>query len=124
MPFIDGVKKTAPTKTLTFTEDTLLVIESKATLGGAKTPGFNKTQKGGGAKKLLELTELMESQRRGWTPEKMAEVDPNFAEKMKAIRNAQRNGRIEYFHAQIFFDSQGNLSKLVGNGSGIQLNTW
>lgn len=121
---IDGTNGTAPTKTFTFTEDTLLVIETKSTLGGAKTPRFNSTQQGGGANKVEKLMEKIRTGRGGWTPEKMAEVDPNVSEKMKAIRNAQRNGRIEYLHAQIFFDSQGNLSKLVGNGSGIQLNKW
>jgi len=121
---IDGVKGTAPTKTLTFTEDTLLVIETKATLGGVKTPGFNKTQKDGGAKKLKELMDKIEAERGGWTPEKMVEVDPNVDKKMKAIRGVQRNKKIEYLHAQIFFDSQGSLSKLVGDGSGIQLNMW
>ena len=54
----------------------------------------------------------------------MAEMDPNVVEKLQAIRVAQRNKKIEYFHAQIFFDSQGDLNKLVGDGSGIQLNTW
>ncbi|WP_347905600.1 hypothetical protein [Pseudomonas purpurea] len=121
---IDGSNGIAPTKTFTFTEDTLLVIETKSTLGGAKTPRFNSTQQGGGAGKLQSLRKKISSQKSGWTPEKMAEVEPNYREKMKAIDSAQRNGRIEYFHAQIFFDSQGNLSKLVGNGSGIQLNTW
>lgn len=62
--------------------------------------------------------------REGWTPEKMVEVDPNVDKKMKAIRDAERNGKIEYLHAQIFFDSQGGLNRLVDNGSGIQLNTW
>ncbi|MDP9530911.1 hypothetical protein Q7L59_32025, partial [Pseudomonas protegens] len=118
------VKGTAPTKTLNFTEDTLLVIEVKATLGGIKTSGFNKTQKDGGAQKMETLSEKIRLKREGWTPEKMAEMDPNVGEKTKAISRAQRNGKIEYLHAQIFFDSQGSLSKLVGDGSGIQLNTW
>ena len=122
--FIDGVKNTAPTKTLTFTEDTLLVIESKATLGGAKTPGFNKTQKGGGAEKMKKLRKVIEQEKQGWTPEKMAEMDPNYTEKISAIDSVLTSGKIEYFHAQIFFDSQGGLNKLVGDGSGIQLNTW
>lgn len=122
--FIDGVKGTAPTKTLTFTEDTLLVIETKATLGGVKTPGFNKTQKDGGAEKMKKLTKLIEQKKQGWTPRKMAEMDPKYTEKTTGIESAMESGKIEYFHAQVFFDSQGGLNKLVGDGSGIQLNTW
>lgn len=122
--FIDGVKGTAPTKTLTFAEDTLLVIETKATLGGVRTPGFNKTQKAGGAEKLTDLIKKIRLKQGGWKSEKMAEVDPNVNKKMKSIRQAQRDGKIEYLHAQIFFDSQGGLNKLVGDGCGIQLNTW
>ncbi|WP_144417745.1 hypothetical protein [Pseudomonas protegens] len=122
--FIDGVKGTAPTKTLTFAEDTLLVIEVKATLGGIKTSGFNKTQKDGGVQKMKELRKKIQLTREGWTPEKMAEMDPNYTEKILAIDSALINGRLEYFHAQVFFDSQGALNKLVGEGSGLQLNTW
>lgn len=121
---IDGTNGIAPTKTFTFTEDTLLVIETKSTLGGAKTPKFNSTQQGGGAIKMKKLMAKIGSERGGWTPQKMAEVDPNVDKKMNAIDSALQSGKIEYLHAQIFFDSQGNLSKLVGNGSGIQLNTW
>lgn len=121
---IDGTNGTARTRTITFTEDTLLVIETKSTLGGAKTPRFNSTQRGGGVIKMKKLMAKIGSERGGWTPQKMAEVDPNVDKKMKAIDSALQSGKIEYLHAQIFFDSQGNLSKLVGNGSGIQLNTW
>ncbi|WP_144420558.1 hypothetical protein [Pseudomonas protegens] len=68
--------------------------------------------------------ETIEQKQKGWTPEKMAEVDPSANNKMRAIRRAQRDEKIEYLHAQIFFDSQGGLNKLVGEGSGLQLNTW
>ncbi|MCY7263200.1 hypothetical protein [Pseudomonas protegens] len=122
--FIDGVKGTAPTKTLTFAEDTLLVIETKATLSGVKTPGFNKTQKGGGAEKLERLMEKIRLKRGGWTPEKMAEVDQNYSKKISSIDKSLTTGNIEYLHAQIFFNSQGDLNKLVSEGSGIQLNMW
>ncbi|MDP9529089.1 hypothetical protein Q7L59_22710, partial [Pseudomonas protegens] len=118
------VKGTAPTKTLNFTEDTLLVIEAKATLGGVKTPGFNKTQKDGGAVKMKRLLRRIGLKRGGWTAEKMAEMDPNYTQKILAIDSALTNGKIEYLHAQIFFDSQGGMSKLVGDSSGIQLNIW
>jgi len=122
--FIDGVKGTAPTKTLTFAEDTLLVIETKATLSGVKTSGFNKTQKDGGAEKMKKLTKLIEQKKQGWTPRKMAEMDTKYTEKTTGIESAMESGKIEYFHAQVFFDSQGGLNKLVGDGSDIQLNTW
>lgn len=113
----------APTQTVTFTEDTLLILETKATLGGTKTPGFNKTQ-GTGTKKMIDLQKKIQSGRGGWSTKKMFEADPDFADKIEAIEDATANGRISYFHAQVFFDSNGNLNKLAGQSSGIQLNIW
>ncbi|QQG28865.1 hypothetical protein JFY74_02000 [Pectobacterium carotovorum] len=121
---LDGAKGTpAPTQTLTFKEDTLLVIETKATLGLTKTPGFNKTQ-GTGAGKITDIMGKIKRGRNGWTTEKMSEVDPDFLKKIDAIRDASKDNKLAYIHAQIFFDSKGALSKLAGNGTGIQLNTW
>ncbi|MFP1869445.1 hypothetical protein [Lonsdalea quercina] len=121
---MDGANGTpAPTQTLNFTEDTLLVIETKATLGGTKTPGFNKTQ-GTGVSKVNDLIQKIAKRSNGWSREKMLEVDPEVPEKLRAISIAKARRKIAYLHAQVFFDSQGNLSKIAGNGSGIQLNIW
>ncbi|WGL28451.1 hypothetical protein OWC53_02320 [Pectobacterium brasiliense] len=121
---IDGVNGTpAPTQTLHFKEDTLLVIETKATLGGTKTPGFNSTQ-GTGAGKLADLKAKIGLGSGGWSKAKMLEVDPSVQDKINAIEDAVALGKIKFLHAQVFFDSQGALSKTVGNGSGIQLNAW
>lgn len=54
----------------------------------------------------------------------MLEVDPGMQVNINTIENASALGKIEFIHAQIFFDSQGALNKLVGNGSGIQLSIW
>ncbi|WP_262253421.1 hypothetical protein [Pectobacterium polaris] len=54
----------------------------------------------------------------------MLEVDPGMQDKLDAIEEASALAKIEFIHAQIFFDSQGALNKVVGNGSGIQLNKW
>ncbi|MFC3393922.1 hypothetical protein [Brenneria rubrifaciens] len=113
----------APTQTLNFTEDTLLVIETKATLGGTKTPGFNSTQ-GTGADKVADIQLKIRSKVQGWKEDKMLEVDPNMQDKLDAINDAVKLGNIKHLHAQIFFDSQGQLNSLVGSGSGIQLNIW
>ncbi|MFP1816855.1 hypothetical protein ACLEC2_13805 [Lonsdalea quercina] len=121
---MDGANGTpAPTQTLNFTEDTLLVIETKATLGGTKTPGFNKTQ-GTGASKVADLQAKIGLDSGGWSKAKMLEVDPNVQDKLNALEDAVALGKIKFLHAQVFFDSQGALSKTVGNGSGIQINTW
>lgn len=121
---MDGAKGApAPTQTLNFTEDTLLVIETKATLGGTKTPGFNKTQ-GTGAGKVADIQAKIALDSGGWSKAKMLEVDPNVQDKLNALEDAIALGKIKYLHAQVFFDSQGALSKTVGNGSGIQINTW
>ncbi|WP_174870944.1 hypothetical protein [Pectobacterium polaris] len=121
---MDGANGTpATTQTLTFKEDTLLVIETKATLGLTKTPGFNKTQ-GTGAGKITDIMGKIKRGRNGWTTEKMSEVDPDFLKKIDAISDASKDNKLAYIHAQIFFDSKGTLRKLAGNGTGIQLNTW
>ena len=114
---------TAPTRTLNFSGDTLLVIETKTTLGGTKTPRFNKTQETG-ADKMKNLQIKIRSGRGGWNSEKMFEADPNFSDKLEAIALARANGQTEYIHAQVFFDSNGNLNNLVNHNRGIQLNTW
>ncbi|MEN5159886.1 hypothetical protein [Achromobacter spanius] len=121
---IDGTRSIAPTKTLTFTEQTLLVIETKATLGGSKTPKFNRPQAKGGASKMAELQAKILRGKGGWTERKMREMDANVGDKLTAIRNAQKLQKIEYLHAQVFFDHKGQLNRLVGGGTGIQLNTW
>ncbi|PWD61728.1 hypothetical protein DF209_07215 [Pectobacterium polaris] len=121
---MDGANGTpAPTQTLTFKDDTLLVIETKTTLGLTKTPGFNKTQ-GTGAGKVADIQNKIRDEIQGWTEAKMLEVDPNMQVKLDAIEDAARTNSIKHLHAQIFFDSQGKLNGLVGSGSGIQLNIW
>ncbi|WP_205169027.1 hypothetical protein [Burkholderia sp. LMG 13014] len=121
---IDGVNGVAPTKTLTFTEETLLVFETKATLGGTKTPKFNSTQGAGGASKVSKLLALIKQNKGHWKTSKMQELDPEFLKKVGALKSASTSGNIQHFHAQVFFDHQGQLNPLVGAGSGIQINRW
>ncbi len=121
---MDGANGTpATTQTLIFKEDTLLVIETKATLGLTKTPGFNKTQSTG-AGKIADIQNKIRDEIQGWTEAKMLEVDPNVQVKLDAIEDAARTNNIKHLHAQIFFDSKGELNSIVGSGSGIQLNIW
>lgn len=54
----------------------------------------------------------------------MLEVDPEMLDKLDAINDAAKLGQVNHLHAQVFFDSQGGLNKMVGSGSGIQLNIW
>ncbi|WP_321870254.1 hypothetical protein [Paraburkholderia tropica] len=121
---IDGLKGVAPTQTLTFTEETLLVIETKTTLGGTRTPGFNKTQAVGGAQKVTDLMALIRKDRGHWKHSNMLDLDPNALKNADLIAKAQKAGDIQYLHAQIFFDHRGQLNSLVGNGTGIQFNLW
>lgn len=122
--FIDGAKGPAQKMvTMKFTEDTLLVMETKATLGQARTPGFNKTQSTG-VSKVADIRSKVGRRIQGWTERKMLEVDPNVQDKLDAIDDATKLGKIKYIHAQVFFDSTGALNRNVGAGTGIQLNRW
>lgn len=121
---IDGA--TGPvqkTVTLKFTEDTLLVIETKTTLGQMRTPGFNKTQSSG-ATKVSSLRRKIELGTQGWSARKINEIDPGYLKKLQALEGALATKRIAYLHAQVFLDSKGALNKFVGGGSGIQINSW
>lgn len=121
---IDGAKGPAQkTVTMTFTEDTLLVMETKATLGQSRTPGFNSTQSTG-TSKITDLRKKIARGIRGWTEPKLLEVDLGYMKKLQALEGAIARRKIAYLHAQVFFDSQGELNKLVGGGTGIQLNVW
>lgn len=81
------------------------MIETKATLGGTKTPGFDKTQ-GTGAGKVADFQAKIALDSGGWSKAKMLEVDPNVQDKLNAFEDAVSLGKIKYLHAQVFFDSQ------------------
>ncbi|WP_081082702.1 hypothetical protein [Burkholderia cepacia] len=121
---IDGANGVAPTKTLTFTEDTLLVFESKATLGGARTPGFNPTQRGGGQTKVKDILQKMAKNQGHWKRSNMLSIDPEALRKTAMIDDAIKGGNIQYIHAQVFFDHRGQINSLVGGGTGVQWNLW
>lgn len=121
---IDGVKGLAPLEVVRFEEETLLVIEVKATLGKAKTPALLPTQKGGGAMDIQRIMEAIERRTKGWSRPKMLSVDRNVDSKTNLIHSALASGKIQYIHAQVFFDHEGKLNQLVGHGTGIQLNHW
>ncbi|MFD2641287.1 hypothetical protein [Pseudomonas japonica] len=121
---IDGA--TGPvqkTETLKFTGDTLLVIETKTTLGQKRTPAFNKTQQAG-SEKVTDLLLNINKKRKGWNMSSITDVDPDSMKKAQALANAVAMKKVNYIHAQVFFDGGGNLNKFVGDGSGIQLNIW
>ncbi|WP_269503297.1 hypothetical protein [Burkholderia sp. IMCC1007] len=121
---IDGATGPAQkTVTMKFTEDTLLVMETKATLGMVRTPGFNKTQQTGSGK-VADILYKIDKKIKGWKRSGMLDVDRHAMEKVQAIRDATSMGKINHLHAQVFFDSSGRLNPLVGNGSGVQLNVW
>ncbi len=119
---IDGATGPAQkTVTMKFTEDTLLVMETKTTLGLSRTPGFNATQVVG-ASKSSDLRKKIALGIQGWTVPKLLEVDPGYMKKLQALEGAMAKRKIAYLHTQVFFDSQGRVNKFVGNGAGIQLN--
>ena len=121
---IDGATGPAQkTVTMKFTEDTLLVMETKATLGLSRTPGFNATQ-AVGAGKVADIRTKIGQRIQGWTERKMLEVDPDMHDKLDTLEGAMKLGKVKYIHAQVFFDSRGSLNKNVGAGTGIQLNSW
>ncbi|MDD0977586.1 hypothetical protein [Pseudomonas fontis] len=121
---IDGVKGLAPLEVMRFEEETLLVIEVKATLGKSRTPGLLATQSGGGEKNLERVLNLTRSGAQGWSRKNMLAVDRDMDKKISTINKSMSAGRIEFVHAQVFFDPLGNLNRLTGNGTGIQLNHW
>ncbi|WP_144173480.1 hypothetical protein [Pseudomonas sp. Kh13] len=121
---IDGLKGAAPLEELKFAAGTLLVIEVKTTLGKSKTPGFLDTQRNGGSADLRRIQRLVQNQSQGWNPSRLIATDPNFIAKLNAVDNARKNGSLRYLHAQVFFDSKGNLSNLPASTTGIQLNPW
>ncbi|MDC0690658.1 hypothetical protein POF53_23930 [Mitsuaria sp. RG] len=121
---IDGIKGVAPLEELQFAEGTLLVIEVKTTLGKTKTPGFLKTQTNGGVQNLKRIQHLIENKKQGWNEAKLRAMDSNFSKKLGAVMDSYGAEQITYIHAQVFFDTNGNLSRLTKNNNGIQLNTW
>ena len=126
---IEGLRGPSEYKTLTFREETLIVVEVKATLGKSKTPGFYaNTQGKGGEYNTRRVARLAQKRGPYWKLENMLEVDPSAMDKIETIAKAQRSGSIQYIHAQVFLDSEGKINTLVGKGvgqgSGIQLNDW
>ncbi len=126
---IDGLGGPSEYKTLTFKEETLIVVEVKATLGKSKTPGFyEKTQGKGGEYNTRRVVKLARSNGPYWKREKILELDPSAMDKVRIIESAQESRNIHYIHAQVFLDSEGRINNLVGKGvgqgSGIQINDW
>ncbi|CAD5110407.1 hypothetical protein [Zestomonas carbonaria] len=120
---IDGMNGKAETEKIHFTKKTLLVFETKTTLSKDFTPDFNPTQRNG-LKKVNEVKRNISGKKRRWKPHTMRQVDPDYMGKLDAIEEAQKSGDIAFIHAQVFLDEQGIPRKLVGGGSGIQLNIW
>ncbi|MEX5343725.1 hypothetical protein WCE05_22675, partial [Pseudomonas sp. I2] len=121
---IDGLKGTAPVEEMRFEEGTLLVIEVKTTLGKSKTPSLLKTQQVGGAKNIRRVDTLITKKKRGWDLEKLKANQPDIESRTQGLRDAMRTGKIAYLHAQIFFSPNGQLNKIAGNATGIQINKW
>ena len=121
---IDGLKGTAPVEEVQFEAGTLLVIEVKTTLGKSKTPGFLKTQSVGGEKNSRRIQALIDKDKGAWQFDKLQKHDPYFTSKVLAVKTATASGKIEFVHAQVFFDSGGQPSPLTRALNGIQLNKW
>ncbi|EDW2056461.1 hypothetical protein S518_004343 [Salmonella enterica subsp. enterica] len=122
---IEGLRGPSEYKTLTFREETLIVVEVKATLGKSKTPGFYaNTQGRGGKYNTQRILDNIERKKPWWKRENVLEADPDAMRKVAAIRNALATRNIQYVHAQVFLNSEGKINTLVGKGSGIQLNDW
>ncbi|MFD4836909.1 hypothetical protein ACFWP0_05330 [Achromobacter sp. NPDC058515] len=126
--YIDGVHgEASQTRVLRFTDETLLVVEVKATMGRERTPGFYAgTQGQGGERNTKRVADLAQRNRGIWSPANVP--DPDAGRKLAAIRAARASGNIEYMHVQVFLNNEGKINPLagrgVGQGSGIQLNDW
>ena len=126
---MEGLQGPSECKTLTFRENTLIVVEIKTTLGKSKTTALSKeTQRMGGEYNTKRVTLLA---RRGgpyWKRERVLELDPSTMDKVDVIESATASGNIQYMHAQVFLDANGKINTLAGKGagqgSGIQLNDW
>lgn len=126
---IEGLRGPSEYKTLTFTEETLIVVEVKATLGKTETPKFYAHTQGlGGEYNTERVVKLAQKRGPYWKLENMLKADSAALEKLDVIAKAQHSRSIQYIHAQVFLDSGGNINTLVGKGvgrgSGIQLNDW
>ncbi|AVJ25962.1 hypothetical protein [Achromobacter spanius] len=126
---IEGLRGPSEYKTLAFSEETLIVVEIKTTLGKSRTAELSKeTQRFGGEYNAKRVTYLAQRGGPYWRRERVLELDPAAMQKAAMIKNAQDLGSIHYMHAQVFLDSDGKINKLVGKGvgqgSGIQLNDW
>ena len=126
---IEELGEAAQYKTLSFKEETLIVMEVKTTLGGKKTPGFIANTQGlGGKQNTKRVARLAEGARQYWRRDKVLKLDPAAMEKVKMIKQAEDSGKIQYVHAQVFLGSEGKINSLVGKGvgqsSGIQINNW
>ncbi|MEC4563762.1 hypothetical protein L7O53_22635, partial [Pseudomonas sp. CMAA1741] len=121
---IDGLKGTAPLEELKFEAGTLLVIEVKTTLGKTRTPSFLETQRVGGSRNLRRIQELIAKDKGAWQLDKLQKHDPGFTSKAGATMTATASGKVEFLHAQVFFDSSGKLNPLTHALSGIQINNW
>ncbi|WP_423762285.1 hypothetical protein [Burkholderia sp. NLJ2] len=126
---IEGLRGVSESRTLTFKEETLIVVELKTTLGKKKTPGFyENTQGKGGEYNTRRVVKLAQRGGPYWKREQILELDPSAMDKVDTIQKAQRSGNIQYIHAQVFLDSEGKINTVVGNGvgrgSGVQLNDW
>lgn len=126
---IEGLRGSSEYKTLAFTEETLIVVEVKTTLGKSGTTELSeKTQRLGGEYNTERVTHLAQTGGPYWKRERVLELDPSAMQKAATIKNAQDSGSIHYVHAQVFLNSDGKINQLVGKdvgqGSGIQLNDW
>ena len=121
---IDGLKGTAPLNELKFEAGTLLVIEVKTTLGKSRTPGFLNTQMAGGSANVERIQRLIARRKGGWNIDNLKVAMPEIAAKATHLRNAMSSGKISYLHAQVFLAPSGQLNKVAGNSTGIQINTW
>lgn len=102
----------------------ILVFEVKSTQT-MKTPGFiASTQGAGGQTNVQRVIDAFNRGDPAYSVENLIGNTPNYQELLRVLTRAQRNGRIEYMHAQAFFKVDGSINNAVGSGSGIQLNNW
>ena len=126
---IDKMDEASQYETLRFKEETLIVMEVKTTVEGKKTPGFIENTQGlGGEGNTKRVADLARKGGPYWKRDNVLRLDPAVMEKVEMIENAQKTGKIEYVHAQVFLNAAGKINSLVGKGigqgSGVQLNKW
>lgn len=98
----------------------IIVFEIKTTLGQKATPGLNEYQLGG----IENISRVLDDIKTGrFSKKSMKARDPNYLDIVDELEEAMLNGKVITIHGQVFMKPDASLDTLVGNGTGIQMNS-